>query len=70
MLKLTSETFSDINKRFWDRIREENDIFSRRKYFMDIDKLREQLIIDEGQVNEIYNDHLGYPTFGICHLVT
>ena len=37
---------------------------------MDIDKLREQLIIDEGQVNEIYNDHLGYPTFGIGHLVT
>ena len=36
---------------------------------MDIDKLREQLIIDEGQVNEIYNDHLGYPTFGIGHLV-
>ncbi len=36
---------------------------------MNIDKLREQLIIDEGQVNEIYNDHLGYPTFGIGHLV-
>ena len=36
---------------------------------MDLDKLREQLIIDEGQVNEIYNDHLGYPTFGIGHLV-
>ena len=70
MLKITSENFSNINKRFWDRIREENDIFSRRKYFMNIDKLREQLIIDEGQVNEIYNDHLGYPTFGIGHLVT
>lgn len=36
---------------------------------MNIDKLREQLIIDEGQVNEIYLDHLGYPTFGIGHLV-
>ena len=36
---------------------------------MDINKLREQLIIDEGQVNEIYNDHLGYPTFGIGHLI-
>lgn len=36
---------------------------------MDINKLREQLIIDEGQVNEIYNDHLGYATFGIGHLV-
>ena len=36
---------------------------------MNIDQLREQLIIDEGQVNEIYLDHLGYPTFGIAHLV-
>ena len=37
---------------------------------MDVDKLREQLKIDEGCVYEIYNDHLGYPTFGIGHLVT
>ena len=36
---------------------------------MDIEKLREQLKIDEGCVYEIYNDHLGYPTFGIGHLV-
>lgn len=36
---------------------------------MNIEKLRQQLIIDEGQVNEIYNDHLGYATFGIGHLV-
>ena len=36
---------------------------------MDTVKLREQLVIDEGQVNEIYLDHLGYPTFGIGHLV-
>jgi len=36
---------------------------------IDMDQLREQLIIDEGQVNEIYKDHLGYPTFGIGHLV-
>tara|TARA_B100001093_G_scaffold517747_1_gene600241 strand:+ start:163 stop:702 length:540 start_codon:yes stop_codon:yes gene_type:complete len=69
MQKLILDNITDINNRFWDRIRKENDIFSRRKYFMDIDKLREQLIIDEGQVNEIYNDHLGYPTFGIGHLV-
>jgi len=33
-------------------------------------KLREQLEIDEGRVDEIYLDHLGYPTFGIGHLVT
>jgi GH24 family phage-related lysozyme (muramidase) len=37
---------------------------------MDIDKLREDLIIDEGTKNEIYLDHLGLPTFGIGHLVT
>ena len=29
----------------------------------------EQLKIDEGVVNEIYLDHLGYPTFGVGHLV-
>jgi len=37
---------------------------------MDIDKLREDLIIDEGTKNEIYLDHLGLPTHGIGHLVT
>ena len=37
---------------------------------MDLEKLRKQLEIDEGVVHEIYNDHLGYPTFGIGHLVT
>ena len=37
---------------------------------MDIEKLREQLEIDEGVAHEIYLDHLGYPTFGIGHLVT
>ena len=36
---------------------------------MDIDKLREELTVDEGCVNKIYLDHLGYPTFGIGHLV-
>ena len=37
---------------------------------MDIEKLRKQLEIDEGCVYKIYNDHLGYATFGIGHLVT
>ena len=36
---------------------------------MNLDKLRKQLEIDEGVKYEIYNDHLGYPTFGIGHLV-
>ena len=37
---------------------------------MNIEMLREQLEIDEGVKYEIYLDHLGYPTFGIGHLVT
>ena len=37
---------------------------------MNIDQLREQLEVDEGCVYKIYNDHLGYATFGIGHLVT
>jgi lysozyme len=36
---------------------------------MNIDKLREELKIDEGCKYEIYLDHLGLPTFGIGHLV-
>ncbi len=36
---------------------------------IDINKLKETLKVDEGVVYEIYNDHLGYPTFGIGHLV-
>ena len=36
---------------------------------MDTEKLRKQVEIDEGVKYEIYNDHLGYPTFGIGHLV-
>ena len=37
---------------------------------VNIEALRDQLKIDEGIVYEIYNDHLGYPTFGIGHLIT
>jgi len=33
------------------------------------DNLFEQLKSDEGVVYEIYKDHLGYPTFGVGHLV-
>jgi lysozyme len=36
---------------------------------MNIDILRKQLEIDEGVKYEVYNDHLGYPTFGVGHLV-
>jgi lysozyme len=36
---------------------------------MDINALREQLEVDEGVKYEIYLDHLGYPTFGVGHLI-
>jgi len=37
---------------------------------MNIDKLQKELERDEGCKYEIYLDHLGYPTFGIGHLIT
>ena len=36
---------------------------------MDLQRLREDLEDDEGVKYEIYDDHLGYPTFGIGHLI-
>ena len=36
---------------------------------MNREAIYEQLKIDEGVVYEIYEDHLGYPTFGVGHLV-
>lgn len=36
---------------------------------MNIERVRNQLMTDEGVKYEIYLDHLGYPTFGIGHLV-
>ena len=36
---------------------------------MNLEQLREQLEIDEGRVDALYNDHLGYATFGVGHLV-
>jgi len=36
---------------------------------LDREAVFEQLKIDEGVVNEIYLDHLGYPTFGVGHLI-
>jgi lysozyme len=36
---------------------------------MNMEKLQEELENDEGVKYEVYNDHLGYPTFGIGHLI-
>ena len=35
---------------------------------MDMEKLRQQLVIDEGVKYELYLDHLGLKTCGIGHL--
>ncbi len=40
-----------------------------KKKKMNREAIFEQLKIDEGVVYEIYKDHLGYPTFGVGHLV-
>ena len=37
---------------------------------MDREKLYEEIKADEGEVLEVYEDHLGYPTIGVGHLVT
>ena len=37
---------------------------------MNLERLRLELEIDDGCIYEIYLDHLGYPTFGIGHLIT
>jgi len=36
---------------------------------MDRDKLVKELILDEGYKYEIYEDHLGYATLGVGHLI-
>jgi len=36
---------------------------------MNREEVYEQLKIDEGVEYVIYNDHLGYPTFGVGHLI-
>lgn len=42
----------------------------KRKNRMDRKNVYEQLKYDEGVMYEIYKDHLGYPTFGVGHLIT
>ena len=37
---------------------------------MNVEQLQKELAEDEGCKYEVYNDHLGLPTFGIGHLVT
>ena len=46
-----------------------NIIQPKGKYDMKTDKLMEELKRDEGVIYKIYKDHLGYPTFGIGHLI-
>ena len=44
-------------------------MFFNKDTKLDREAVFEQLKIDEGVVNEIYKDHLGYPTFGVGHLI-
>lgn len=37
---------------------------------MNRENVFETLKVDEGVENRIYKDHLGYPTFGVGHLIT
>ena len=37
---------------------------------MNLEQLRKEIEADEGCRYDIYLDHLGYPTFGIGHLIT
>ena len=43
--------------------------FFRKDTKLNREAVFEQLKIDEGVVYELYNDHLGYATFGVGHLV-
>jgi len=36
---------------------------------MDLKKLQKELEVDEGVEYKVYKDHLGYPTFGVGHLI-
>jgi GH24 family phage-related lysozyme (muramidase) len=36
---------------------------------MDIEHLKTDIMFEEGVKYEVYNDHLGYKTFGVGHLV-
>jgi GH24 family phage-related lysozyme (muramidase) len=36
---------------------------------MDIEHLKKDIMFEEGVKYEVYNDHLGYKTFGVGHLV-
>lgn len=42
---------------------------NQRKNEMNKQRVFDQLCIDEGVKYEVYHDHLGYPTFGVGHLV-
>jgi GH24 family phage-related lysozyme (muramidase) len=42
---------------------------NQRKSEMNKQRVFDQLCIDEGVKYEVYHDHLGYPTFGVGHLV-
>ena len=46
-----------------------HNFYIHKGLIMNREEVYEQLKIDEGVVYAIYNDHLGYPTFGVGHLI-
>lgn len=42
---------------------------SQANQYLDFEKLLKEIEYDEGRVEEVYLDHLGYKTIGIGHLV-
>jgi|TARA_B110000977_G_scaffold10569_1_gene13832 GH24 family phage-related lysozyme (muramidase) len=51
----------------YNNIRQRRNVLKESK--MNKSEVFETLKVDEGVKYEIYNDHLGYPTFGVGHLV-
>jgi GH24 family phage-related lysozyme (muramidase) len=48
----------------------EKNVWQRQGYKMNRERLYEEIKSDEGEILEVYKDHLGYATIGIGHLVT
>ena len=46
-----------------------HNFYIHKGLIMNREEVYEQLKIDEGVGYAIYNDHLGYPTFGVGHLI-
>ena len=67
---LIQDDMKELTKSYYKVLEENNKLKGNNLMEFFVDRLREELKIDEGCKYEIYMDHLGLPTFGIGHLVT